>query len=66
MRFPKKASEELKNALKSFERQALHSKKLTLIHQATGKSMTWKIKLPEDMRQLIDVFNISDSLTDIN
>ena len=66
LRFPKKASEELKNVLRSFERQALHSKKLTLIHPGTGKSMTWKIELPEDMRQLIDVLNISDSLTDIN
>ena len=66
LRFPKKASEELKNALKSFERQALHSKKLTLIHPGTGKSMTWKIELPEDMKQLVDVLNGSDSLTDIN
>ena len=66
LRFPKKASDELKNALKSFGRQALHSKKLTLIHPGTGKSMTWKTELPEDMRQLIDVLNISDSLTDIN
>ena len=66
LRFPKKASEDLKNTLKSFQRQALHSKKLTLIHPQTGKSMTWKIELPEDMKQLVDVLNSSDSLTDIN
>ncbi len=66
LRFPKKASEELKNALKSFQRQALHSKKLTLINPGTGKSMTWKIELPEDMKQLIEILNSSDSLVDIN
>ena len=54
VRFPKKASHELKSILKSFHRQALHSKKLTLTHPRTGKSLTWKIELPEDMKQLLD------------
>ena len=36
VRFPKKASEELKDSLKSFSRQALHSKKLSLIHPKTN------------------------------
>jgi len=66
VRFPKKASQELKDSLKAFKRQALHSRKLTLMHPNTGNLMTWKIELPEDMSQLIDVLNIYDSLTDIN
>tara|TARA_B110000008_G_scaffold178817_1_gene178095 strand:- start:604 stop:1560 length:957 start_codon:yes stop_codon:yes gene_type:complete len=66
VKFPKKASDELKDALKSFKRQALHSKKLTLTHPNTGKSMTWKIELPEDMKKLIAVLNTADSITDIN
>ena len=57
LRFPKKASEEIKEALKAFQRQALHSKKLTLSHPRTGKSMTWKVGLPEDMQKLINVLN---------
>ena len=37
VRFPKKASEELKKALLNFKRQALHSKKLTLKHPISGR-----------------------------
>ena len=62
LRFPKKASEELKDALKSFSRQALHSKKLSLIHPETGNLMTWKIELPDDMKILLDTLSNFDSL----
>ena len=60
LRFPKKASEELKDALKSFSRQALHSKKLTLIHPETSNPMTWKIELPDDMSNLLSALNSFD------
>lgn len=55
LRFPKKAKQDLKVALKAFERQALHSKKLTLQHPITANSMTWKIDLPDDMKDLLAV-----------
>ena len=37
--FQKKRSEELKEALLNFKRQALHSKKLTLNHPISGELM---------------------------
>ena len=61
VRFPKKASEELKDALLNFKRQALHSKKLTLIHPISGESMSWKIPLPDDMAGLLEVLKKWDS-----
>jgi len=61
VRFPKKASEELKEALLSFKRQALHSKKLTLIHPISGESMSWKAPLPDDMLRLLEVLKKFDS-----
>ena len=61
IRFPKKASEELKDALLNFKRQALHSKKLTLIHPISGESMSWKITLPDDMAELLEVLKKCDS-----
>ncbi|MDC1386045.1 23S rRNA pseudouridine(1911/1915/1917) synthase RluD [Candidatus Thioglobus sp.] len=61
VRFPKKASEELKDALLNFKRQALHSKKLTLIHPISGESMSWKIPLPDDMAELLEVLKKCDS-----
>jgi 23S rRNA pseudouridine1911/1915/1917 synthase len=60
LRFPKKASEEIKKALKVFQRQALHSKKLTLNHPTTGNAMSWEIELAEDMSMLLDVLNTFD------
>ena len=60
-RFPKKASEELKEALVNFKRQALHSKKLTLTHPISGELMSWKAPLPDDMLKLLDVLKRFDS-----
>jgi 23S rRNA pseudouridine1911/1915/1917 synthase len=61
VRFPKKASQELKDELTNFQRQALHSKKLTLTHPVTGKSMTWKVDLPVDMQELLNTLKKYDS-----
>jgi len=61
VRFPKKARQEIKEALKAFQRQALHSKKLTLKHPKTGILMTWKVELPVDMKGLLDSLNSFDS-----
>ena len=61
VRFPKKASEELKEVLLNFKRQALHSKKLTLTHPISGELMSWKVSIPDDMLQLLEVLKKFDS-----
>jgi len=61
VRFPKKASEELKIALLNFKRQALHSKKLTLNHPISGEVMSWKAPLPDDMLELLNALKEFDS-----
>jgi len=61
IRFPKKADEKLKEALKAFNRQALHAKKLTLSHPITGEEMSWKAPLPNDMQDLLAVLSLYDS-----
>ena len=60
IRFPKKADDELKDALKDFNRQALHAKKLTLSHPITGEQMSWKAPLPQDMQDLLEVLSTYD------
>jgi 23S rRNA pseudouridine1911/1915/1917 synthase len=55
IRFPKKAQDELKATLKTFKRQALHAKKLTISHPITGEEMSWKAPLPEDLQNLLQV-----------
>ncbi|XZG71237.1 23S rRNA pseudouridine(1911/1915/1917) synthase RluD [Chitinibacteraceae bacterium HSL-7] len=44
---------EIMIALEDFGRQALHAKKLALVHPITGKTMEWRSQLPEDMQQLV-------------
>lgn len=55
LQIPARTGDELKEMLRSFSRQALHARKLGLIHPSTGKQMNWKAPLPDDMLQLIKV-----------
>ena len=61
VRYPKKASQELKESLKNFERHALHSKKITLVHPISGEAMSWKSSLPVDMTKLLKVLKEFDN-----
>ena len=38
----------------TFARQALHARRLGLVHPASGKSMLWKSELSEDMAELVE------------
>jgi len=60
VRFPKKASEELKVALKNFNRQALHAKKLSLTHPSSGSILSWKAPIPDDMLAMLEVLSMHD------
>jgi len=53
LQLPAGCGDELKTMLRGFNRQALHARKLGLIHPAIGKPMEWKAPLPDDMKQLI-------------
>lgn len=53
LKLPAGANEELKLMLRSFSRQALHARSLTLVHPETGKEMSWAVPLPEDFELLL-------------
>lgn len=55
LQLPKGASTELVTELRQFKRQALHASELSLVHPTTGKTMTWRAPLPEDMLKMIAV-----------
>jgi len=61
IKFPKGAKEELKVAIKEFSRQALHAKKLSIIHPVDHKELSWKSKLPEDLDTMINILREYDS-----
>ncbi|MDX1347472.1 MAG: 23S rRNA pseudouridine(1911/1915/1917) synthase RluD [Thiomicrorhabdus chilensis] len=54
MRIPKQMLEDFVETLRNFKRQALHAGALSLTHPVTGKTMKWKVDMPEDMLDLID------------
>jgi len=54
LKLPAGVSDYVKDVLKTFDRQALHAKKLTLIHPKTEKEMSWESDLPEDMQVLLN------------
>lgn len=54
LKMPAGASESLKEALRNFGRQALHAKKITLIHPRSSEEMSWESDLPEDMLSLLE------------
>ncbi len=41
-----------------FHRQALHARRLGLVHPATGKPMMWKSALPEDFAELVETLRM--------
>ncbi|MBS5194919.1 MAG: 23S rRNA pseudouridine(1911/1915/1917) synthase RluD [Morganella morganii] len=51
----KGASDEFRDALREFDRQALHATMLRLYHPITGIQMEWHAPIPDDMVKLIDV-----------
>lgn len=53
--FPKGAGEGVRQALSGFRRQALHARRLTLVHPVSGDEMSWETPLPADMAALLEV-----------
>lgn len=51
----KRASDEFRDALREFDRQALHATMLRLYHPITGIQMEWHAPIPDDMVKLIEV-----------
>ncbi|PPK49891.1 23S rRNA pseudouridine(1911/1915/1917) synthase RluD [Marinobacter persicus] len=54
LRLPKGTSDELREVLADFNRQALHAQQLTLEHPETGEILSWEAPLPDDMIELIE------------
>ena len=51
----KSMSDELRQHVLGFNRQALHAIRLGLIHPLSGEVMEWSIDLPDDMKALLEI-----------
>lgn len=61
-RVPAGISEELREALRAFPRQALHATRLGLVHPLTEEDMAWEVPLPEDMALLLDLLRAEEGI----
>lgn len=59
-RLPKGASQSLIDALRGFDRQALHAQSLALLHPTTEQAMHWQVALPDDLKKLLAVLEAED------
>lgn len=50
---PSGTTPHLEQVLRGFNRQALHARRLGLVHPAKGEYMDWQVQSPADMQQLI-------------
>jgi 23S rRNA pseudouridine1911/1915/1917 synthase len=57
----KSMSDELRQHILGFHRQALHAIRLGLIHPLSGEAMEWSIDLPEDMKNLLEMIRLEQS-----
>lgn len=54
-KIPAGASPAVAEALKAFPRQALHARRLGLIHPQSGEYLEWETELPDDMQKLLEL-----------
>jgi len=57
-RLTKGIGPELRETLLNFKRQALHARKLGLMHPATGEFMEWEVDLPDDFVELLQALEV--------
>jgi len=62
LKLPKSCPTSLENALRAFRRQALHARKLGLIHPTTGEYLEWEIPLSEDFQTLLTTLTECEAL----
>lgn len=53
LQLPASCSPDLATFLHSFRRQALHARKLELVHPITKQEISWEVARPSDMEQLL-------------
>ena len=59
-RLPRAASDVLIETLRGFPRQALHARRLSLIHPRSDEENGWEVSLPDDIKGLLAVLATED------
>ncbi len=54
-RFPPASTQEVRDAISDFRRQALHAHRLTLEHPASGETVGWESAIPDDLSAMMKI-----------
>jgi len=52
-KYPKGVSQQCRDAIKDFNRQALHAGLLGFVHPRTGEEVSWRVDMPDDMQNML-------------
>lgn len=55
LKLPRGADAELIDLLRTFSRQALHARRLQLVHPISNECLQWEVEIPADMQRLISL-----------
>jgi 23S rRNA pseudouridine1911/1915/1917 synthase len=58
LQLPASCSKELAEYLRIFRRQALHARRLALIHPDSEEELSWEAETPEDMIELMELLRL--------
>jgi len=53
LQLPAACSEEFEQNLRNFKRQALHARRLALVHPTSERKLSWEVVAPDDFQQLL-------------
>ena len=62
LKLPAKCSDELKDMLRRFKRQALHARRLGLTHPQSGEFLQWESPIAADLAEVINVLRSDKKL----
>ena len=62
-RFAKNTSDDLKDFIIKFPRQALHARELSFIDPSTNETVNFESKIPKDFQSLLDRLKTNENLT---
>lgn len=64
VKLPKGVSNQLREVLRDFPRQALHAKRIELHHPDTNRIVHWEVPLPDDFQKLVDALKYDAEQSD--
>ena len=64
LQLPSASSDELKQVLQDFRRQALHASQLSLLHPVSGEDCCWSSALPDDFSELLQALKLDQQASE--